>query len=130
MKNSPKVEESGKYLISAYMSLKDGKIGFYNVDKKLFESLKITFVPEFVDKDLGKYARHMAGYYLLRNENDGSYEFDLIIMKKIVLVSVAKENALFVQVHFKNDYAKCVIASELCSDDIDTSYVEYFAAVC
>lgn len=64
------------------MSLKDGKIGFYNVDKKLFESLKITFVPEFMDKDLGKYARHMAGYYLLRNEDDGSYEFDFIIMKK------------------------------------------------
>lgn len=128
LKNDPKVEENGKYLILAYMSLKDGKMTVDNVDKELLKSLKTTFVPGLVDTDLRKYAESMVGYFLLRNE-DGSYEFDLNIVKKIVLVSVAKETSLLVQFHCKKDYSKYVIISELCPDDMNDHYSECFAKV-
>lgn len=129
LKNASTLEEGGKFLILAYISLKNGKMDVHNVDKKLFESLKKTFVPGFVDNDLEKYAGKMVGYYLRSNEDDGSFEFDLNIMKKIVLVSVAKENALLVQFHCKNDYTKCIIAREFCPDDIDTYYAECYAII-
>lgn len=50
LKNSPKVEESGKYLILSNMSLKGGKMNVDNVDTKLFDSLKETYVRGFVKK--------------------------------------------------------------------------------
>lgn len=122
---SLKREDSGKYLILAYMSLKDGKMDVTNLDKKLFDSLKKKYDHAFVDKKLDEYARGMVGYYLLRNEA-GSYEFDLNIMKKIVLVSVAKENALFVQMYCKNESPKYVIPTKSCPRDIDPIYAECF----
>lgn len=126
LKNAPAVEKSGKYLILAYMSLKDGKMDVVNVDKELFYSLKKTFVPRFLDEDLDKCAASMVGYFLLRNEDDGSYEFDLNIMKKIVLASLAKENARFVQIYCKHDYLKYVITTKLCPNDMDTFYAECY----
>lgn len=84
LKNALTLEECGKYLILAYMSLKDGKIDVNDVDKNLFDFLKREYVPGFVDDNLGKYVKSMIGYYLLPNE-DGSYEFDSNILKKIVL---------------------------------------------
>lgn len=74
LKKAP-LKERGKYLILAYMSLKDGKMDVDNVNKDLFDYLKKTYVPGFVDKDLAKYAKSMIGYYLLSND-DGSFEFD------------------------------------------------------
>lgn len=122
------LEESGKYLILAYMSLKDGKMDVDNMNKDLFNYLKKTYVPEFVDKDLAKYAKSMIGYYLLSND-ENSFEFDSNILKKIVFVSVAKENALFVQINCKNEYLKYTIPTELCPDDMDTIYAECFTRV-
>lgn len=89
------LKECGKYLILVYMSLKDGKMDVDNVNKDLFDYLKKKYVFGFVDKDLVKYVKSMIGYYLLLND-DGSFEFDLNILKKIVFVSVVKENVLFV----------------------------------
>lgn len=89
------LEESGKYLILVYMSLKDGKMDVDNMNKDLFNYLKKIYVFEFVDKDLVKYVKSMIGYYLLLND-ENSFEFDLNILKKIVFVSVVKENVLFV----------------------------------
>lgn len=50
MKYAPTVEESGKYLILAYMSLKDGKLDVDNVDKKFFDCLEKTYVSGFVTR--------------------------------------------------------------------------------
>lgn len=55
LKKAP-LKERGKYLILAYMSLKDGKMDVDNVKKDLFDYLKKIYVPGFVDKDLAKYA--------------------------------------------------------------------------
>lgn len=103
LKSDLTLEEGGKYLILAYMSLKNGRIDVKDVDKNLFDSLKKKYVPGFVDKDLGKFVERMIGYYLLPDE-DCSFVYDSNILKKIVFVSVAKENALFVQRNCKNEY--------------------------
>lgn len=70
----------------------------------------------------------MIGYYLLLNE-DGGFQFDSNILKKIVFVSVANENAVLVQMNCKNKYLKYVIPTELCPDDKDTIYAECFMRV-
>lgn len=128
LKSDLTLEEGGKYLILAYMSLKNGRIDVKDVDKNLFDSLKKKYVPGFVDKDLGKFVERMIGYYLLPDE-DCSFVYDSNILKKIVFVSVAKENALFVQMNCKNEYLKYAIPAELCPDDMDTIYTECFTRV-
>lgn len=65
--------------------------------------------------------RSMVSYYLLRNE-DASYKFDLNIKKKIVLVSVAKENGLFFLMYCRNEYLKYVTPTKSCPRDIDPIY--------
>lgn len=89
------LEECGKYLILVYMSLKNGRIDVKDVDINLFDFLKKKYVFGFVNKDLGKFVECMIGYYLLLDE-DCSFVYDLNILKKIVFVSVVKENVLFV----------------------------------
>lgn len=121
IKNAPTVEERGKYLILAYMSLKDVD----NVDKDLFHCLKKIYVPGFVDK----YAKNMVGYFLLRNEDDGNYEFDVNIMKKTVFASLATDSVLFVQMNCNNIYPKYVIPTESCPSDMDDNYAECFVKV-
>lgn len=128
LKSDLTLEEGGKYLILAYMSLKNGRIDVKDVDKNLFDSLKKKYVPGFVDKDLGKFVERMIGYYLLPDE-DCSFVYDSNILKKIVFVSVAKENALFVQMNCKIEYLKYAIPAELCPDDMDTIYTECFTRV-
>lgn len=114
-----------KFLILAYMSIKDGNMDVDNVDEELFESLRARFAPGFMYKDLEYYARSMVGYFLLRNKDD-SYELDLNIIRKILLVRIAKDNLLFVQCHCKNDYNKYIIAKKVCPNDMDTIYTECF----
>lgn len=128
LKNSSKVEESGKYLILAYMSLKNGKMDVDNIDKKLFDSLRKKYVREFVEDDLDKHVKSMEGNYLKRN-GDRCYEFDSNIMKKIVLVSLAKDCTLFVKVNYENDCLKHIIPKDLCPDDMDTIYAECFTTI-
>lgn len=110
------------------MSLRDGKIEVDDFDKGLFKDLKNKYASEFWDKDMEKYARSMVGHYLLSNE-DGSFEFDSNILKKIVFVSVAKDNTLFVQMNCTNEYLKYVMPTESCPPDMDTIYAECFTRI-
>lgn len=93
--------------------------------KKLFNFLKKKYAPEFVDEDLAKYCEGMDGYYLVTDEN-GSFEFELNIMKKIVFVSIAKDNTRFVEDNCKNDCDKHVIKTISCPIDMDKWYLECY----
>lgn len=128
IKKSPKLEERGKYLILAYMSFKNGKMNINDVDKGLFDILQEKYAKGFEFVNLRKYAKSMEGYYLLEIKNC-CYEIDLNIMKKIVLVSVAKEDALFFQEHYKIDYLEHVIPIHSCPFDMYTLYKECFVTV-
>lgn len=57
--------------------------------------MKNKYVFKFEDKNLVEFCEGMVGYYLIKNE-DGCYEFDLNIMKKIVFVSLVKKSVLYV----------------------------------
>lgn len=83
-------EDKGKFLVLSYMCWKDGKIDVRNVDKILFDYLKKKYAPKFEDRDLAKYCDGMVGYYLLTYQ-DGCYEIDLNIIKKIVSDILAED---------------------------------------
>lgn len=128
LKESPELEERGKYMILAYMSFKNGKMNINDVDKGLFDILQKKYAPEFEYVNLREYARRMEGYYLRKDKNC-CYELDLNIMKKIVLVSAAKDDSVFFQKYYKIDYLEYVIPKSSCPPDIDTLYVECFTTV-
>lgn len=128
IKKAKTAGEIGKFLVLSYMCLKDGKIDVQNVEEKLFESLKKLYAPKFEDRDLSKYCEGMVGYYLVTYE-DGCYEFDMNIMKKIVFVSLAKDRAKIVEDMCKNDYSKYVIKNNVCPRDMDNWYTECFTRI-
>lgn len=128
IKKAKTVGERGKFLVLSYMCLKDGRMDVQNVDRKLFDSLKKKYAPKFEDKDLAKYCEGMVGYYLL-TVNDGCYEFDMNIMKKIVFVSLAKDNTKCVKDNCKNDYFKYVIKKSSCPRVMDKWYTECFTRI-
>ncbi|XP_052679303.1 uncharacterized protein LOC128160077 [Crassostrea angulata] len=129
IKKAETVEERGKFLVLSYICLRDGRINVKNVDKELLDSLKECYAPEFEDEDLPKYCESMVGYYLLTDEN-GWFEFDLNIMKKIVFVSLANDDTAFVKKHCKNDYFKYVInKKDLCPRNVEEWYTECFTKV-
>lgn len=128
IKKAKPIGERGKFLVLSYMCLKDGKMDGQNVDRKLFDSLKKKYAPEFEDKDLAKYCEGMVGYYLLI-VNDGCYEFDMNIVKKIVFVSLAKDSTKFVKDNCKNDYLKYVIKKSYCPRVMDNCYTECFTRI-
>eukprot|EP00105_Crassostrea_gigas_P016640 XP_011434101.1 PREDICTED: uncharacterized protein LOC105333010 isoform X3 [Crassostrea gigas] len=129
MKKAETVEERGKFLVLSYICLRDGRIDLKNVDKKLLHSLKERYAPEFEDEDLSKYCESMVGYYLLTDEN-GFFEFDLNIMKKIVFVSLANDCTAFVKKHCKHDYVKYVInKKDVCPRNVEDYYTECFTKV-
>lgn len=129
IKKAETVEERGKFLVLSYMCLRYGRIDLKNVDKKLLDSLKERYAPEFKDEDLSKYCESMVGYYLLTDAN-GCFEFDLNIMKKIVFVSLANDCAAFVKTHCKNDYFKYVInKKDVCPRNVEDYYTECFTKV-
>lgn len=128
LKESSKLEEKGKYLILAYMSLKNGKMNINDVDKGLFDILQEKYAKGFEFVNLRKYAKSMEGYYLIEIKNC-CYEIDLNIMKKIVLVSVARIDAVFFQEHYKIDYREYVIPRHDCPSDMYTVYKECFTTV-
>lgn len=121
-------KEAGKYLILAYMSIKDGKMDVNNVDEKLFDILKEKYVPGFLNKNREKYARGMKGYYLLEKK-DGCFEIDLNILKKIVLVSIAKDDVEFFQKHCRAVFSRYVVYTLECPHDIDASFTECFIRI-
>lgn len=129
IKKAEAVEERGKFLVLSYMCLRDGRINVKNVEKKLLDSLKERYAPEFKDEDLSKYCESMVGYYLLIDEH-GWFEFDLNIMKKIVFVSLANDCAAFVKKHCKNDYFKYVMnKKDVCPRNLKDYYTECFTKV-
>lgn len=129
IKEADTVEETGKFLVLSYMCLRDGRINVKNFDRKLFDSLKERYAPEFEDEDLSKYCGSMVGYYLLIDEN-GCFEFELNIMKKIVFVSLANDCTAFVKKHCKNDYFKYVInKKDCCPRNVEEWYTECFTKV-
>lgn len=60
----------------------------------------------------------MEGYYLIKNE-DGCYEFDLNIMKKIMFQSLAKKSASYVHRMF-NAIAKMINQNMLQKEILET----------
>lgn len=71
----------------------------------------------------------MVGYYLLTDEN-GCFEFELNIMKKIVFVCLANDCTAFVKKHCKNDYLKYVInKTDVCPRNVEEWYTECFTKV-
>lgn len=122
------VEERGKFLTLSYICLKQGRSDVKKVDKKLFDSLKKRYAIEFEDEDLSKYCREMVGYYLLCDEN-GFFEFESNIMKKIVVVCLAKDSPEFVKEHCKNDYFKYIIDHDSCPKLVDKWFTECFTIV-
>lgn len=128
LKNASSVEERGKYLILAYVGFKDGKMNVKNVDEELFNILKTKYVPGFQNENLEGYVYSMERYYLSKNE-DGCFEFDLNIMKKIVLVSIAMDDVVFFQKHCNRIYPQYVIPKEDCPLDIEASYAGCFTRI-
>lgn len=123
------VEEIGKFLVLLYMCFWDGRINVKNFDRKLFDFLKERYVFEFEDEDLLKYCGSMVGYYLLIDEN-GCFEFELNIMKKIVFVSLVNDDIVFVKKYCKNDYFKYVInKKDFCFRNVEEWYIECFMKV-
>lgn len=129
IKKGKTVDERGKFLVLSYMCLKDGRININLVDKKLLDSLKERYAPEFRDEDVSKYCRVLVGYYLLTDGN-GCFEFDLNVMKKIVFVSLANDCTALVKEHCKNDYLKYVInKGDPCPNRVEEWYTECFTKV-
>lgn len=128
LKEASIVKEAGKYLILAYMSIKDRKMDVCNVDEQLFDTLKKKYVPGFPNKNREEYVRSMEGCYLSENKN-GCFEIDLNILKKIVLVSIAKDDIEFFQKHCRIVYSRYVIRTIECPHDIDASFTECFIKI-
>lgn len=128
LKNASSVEERGKYFILAYVGFKDGKMNVKNVDEELFNILKKKYVPGLQNENLEGFVYGMEGYYLSKNE-DGCFEFDLNIMKKIVLVSIAMDDVVFFQKHCNRIYPQYVIPKEDCPLDIEASYAGCFTRI-
>lgn len=127
LKKASTEKEAGKYLILAYMSIKDGKMDVCNVDEKLFDILKEKYVPGFPKENREEYVRGMKGYYLSENK-EGCFEIDLNILKKIVLVSLATDIEFFNK-HCRIVYSRYVIRTLECPHDIDASFTECFCKI-
>ena len=104
MKKSRDKEERGMYLILAYMALHGGVLEVNDIDGNLFGELREKFEPDYDITRIKKDAKMMVKNHFLLKTRNGNYEFNLNIMKKIVFVSVAEYDTIFVQTHCEKDY--------------------------
>ena len=127
LKRSGSKQERDIYLILAYIALHGGVLEINDIDQNLFGELKKLCKTVYDITDIERDAEMMViKHYLLKNRI-GNYEFNLNIMKKIVFVSVAECNAIFVQQHCKNDhYLRHAIFEENFEEDIKEHYSECF----
>lgn len=70
----------------------------------------------------------MEGCYLLENKN-GCFEIDLNILKKIVFVSIVKDDIEFFQKYCRIVYLRYVICIIECLYDIDVLFIECFIKI-
>ena len=104
MKESRDKQERGMYLILAYMALHGGLLEVNDMDTNLFGELRKMFEPDYDITGIKKDAEMMVMNYFLLKTRNGNYEFNLNIMKKIVFVSVAEYDTIFVQTHCEKYY--------------------------
>ena len=104
MKDPAEKQERGMYLILAYMALHGGVLEVNDIDGNLFGELREKFEPDYDITRIKKDAKMMAMNNFLLKTRNGNYEFNLNIMKKIVFVSVAEYDTIFVQTHCEKDY--------------------------
>nr|XP_022301987.1 uncharacterized protein LOC111109987 isoform X2 [Crassostrea virginica] len=123
MKESTEKQERGMYLILAYMALHGGLLEVNDMDTNLFGELRKKFEPDYDITGIKKDAEMMVmNHFLLKTRND-NYEFNLNIMKKIVFVSVAEYDTIFVQNHCEKDYnLRYIIPKENFEDKLKEDY--------
>ena len=129
MRSSRNKQERGMYLILAYMALHGRLLDVNDIDEHLFSQLKRMFEPDYDITNLEKDAEMMAiNHFFLKNRN-GNYEFNLNIMKKIVFVSVADYDVIFVQTQCKDQYLRYIIKKEDFEEEIKEDYLECFKKI-
>ena len=129
MKESRDKQEIGMYLILAYMALHDRDLNVNDVVENLFDELRSKFEPNYDLTNLEKDAEMMVFNHFLVKSRDGNFEFNLNIMKKIVFVSVAEYDVVFVQKHCKKDhYLRYIITKENFDEEIK-DYSECFIKI-
>ena len=130
MKDSRDEQKRGMYLILAYMALHGRVLDVNDIDQNLFSGLRMMFKSDYDITNLEKDVEKMAiNHFLLKNRN-GNYEFNLNIMKKIVFVSVADYDAVFVQTHCSKDqYFRYIITKKDFKEEIKEDYLECFMKI-
>ena len=129
MRESRDKNERGMYLIIAYMALHGRVLDVNALDENLFDELRRKFEPDYDITNLEKDAKKMVtNHFLLRDEN-GNFEFNLNVMKKIVFVSVAEHNILFVQEYCRKDYLRYIITKGKLEKEIKEDYSGCFYEV-
>lgn len=87
-----KVKEKVNYLIFVYVSFKGGKVNVNDIDIELFDVFKKVYILGFDDIVINWYVWSLKGY--LFENKIGCFELYLNIIKKVVFVSVVRDDLL------------------------------------